>query len=89
MDFVLELAVVPRSSVDKFVLEESGLKLKITAAPVDGEANKKIIQILSKTFSHPKSSIQLISGAKSKNKKFLFHGISPEEGLLLLQSITG
>ncbi len=88
MDFVLELSAVPGSSVDKFILQDGALKLKIAAPPVDGAANKKIIQLLSKKFSRPKSSIELVSGAKSKHKKFLFHGMSPEQGLLLLQNIT-
>ncbi len=89
MFFVLDLTAVPKSSVDKFILEGSGLKLKITAPPVDGEANKKIIQILAKAFSCPKSSIELVSGNKSKHKRFLFHNISAEDGQAILQNILG
>lgn len=85
--FVLELSIVPRSSRDKFVLESSGIKLKITAPPVDGQANQKIIEILSKSFSVPKSSIKLISGIKSKKKKFLFTTLNEQEGKVLLASL--
>ena len=88
MAFVLELTVVPRSSCNKFVQEVSGLKLKITSPPVDGEANKKIIEILVKSFSCPKTSIQLISGEKSKKKKFLFLQIDSEKGQEILMNIV-
>ena len=87
MSFVLELTVVPRSSCNKFVQEISGLKLKITSPPVDGEANKKIIEILAKSFSCPKTSIRLISGDKSKKKKFHFLQIDPEKGQEILMNI--
>ena len=88
MSFILELTIVPRSSCNKFVQEVSGLKLKVTSPPVDGEANKKIIEILAKSFSCPKTSIQLISGDKSKKKKFLFLQIDIEKGEELLLNIV-
>ena len=88
MSFILELTVVPRSSCNKFIQEVSGLKLKTTSPPVDGEANKKIIEILAKSFSCPKTSIQLISGDKSKKKKFLFLQIDAEKGQKLLMNIV-
>ncbi len=87
MSFILALTIVPRSSCNKFVQESSGLKLKITSPPVDGEANKKIIDILAKSFSCPKTSIQLISGDKSKKKKFLFLQIDCEKGQELLMKL--
>ncbi len=80
MSFTLELMVVPRSSINKLIQESNSLKLKITAPPVDGEANKEIINFLAKSFSCPKTSILLISGFKSKKKKFLFEKLSPEQG---------
>ncbi|MGL4561521.1 MAG: DUF167 domain-containing protein [Brevinema sp.] len=87
--FMLTLTVVPRSSINKFVKEDAGIKLKITSPPIDGEANKKIIVFLAKNFLVPKSSIQLITGKKSKKKIFLFHSLHAEEGAqklsLLLQ----
>ncbi|MGL5956910.1 MAG: DUF167 domain-containing protein [Brevinema sp.] len=83
----MELCVVPRSSTNKFIMEEQGIKLKITAAPVDGVANKKIIEILSKTFSCPKTSIELYSGTKSKYKRFIFHQLSEERGQEILAQL--
>lgn len=85
MPFILELIIVPCSSMNKFIKENSRLKLKITVSPVAGKANKKIIEILAKTFSCPKSTIRLISGAKSKKKFFLFEQLSQEQGEEIIQ----
>ncbi len=87
MSFILELTVVPRSSINKFVLEENGLKLKVTSPPVEGEANKKIIEILAKEFSCAKTSIKLHSGEKSKHKKFIFQQLSQDDGQVILNKI--
>lgn len=85
--FTLSLTVVPRSSINKLTQESQGLKLKITAAPVDGEANKKIIEFLAKLFACPKSSIKLLSGEKSKHKRFIFEQLSEAKGQIKLQEI--
>lgn len=85
--FVLGLTVIPRSSINKFVQEAQGLKLKITAPPVDGEANKKIIEYLAKTFSCSKSAIQLRTGEKSKHKVFVFYTLTMEQGQQQLMQI--
>lgn len=37
---------------------------------VEGKANVAVIELLAKYFNIPKSSIQLISGHKSKLKRF-------------------
>lgn len=38
----------------------------------DGEANKKVIEILSNYYKVPKTSVTLIRGATSKTKTFEF-----------------
>jgi uncharacterized protein YggU (UPF0235/DUF167 family) len=47
------------------------LKIKLTAAPVGGAANKMFIQYLSKWLNIPKSSIEIISGHTAKTKRVL------------------
>ena len=34
----------------------------------DGEANKALVELVSDSFSVPKTSITIVSGAKSRNK---------------------
>ena len=50
-------------------------KVKISAKAQDGEANDAIIAALAKYFSVKKSSINLLSGSKSRDKIFEIEGI--------------
>jgi uncharacterized protein (TIGR00251 family) len=47
------------------------LKIKLTAPPVDGSANKMCVQYLAKWLNVPKSSIEIISGHSSRTKRLL------------------
>ena len=61
--------VLPRSSrnsVEK--ISEGEYKVKLTAPPVDGEANKMLEKILADYFDVSKSSIEIIGGKTSKTK---------------------
>ena len=63
--------VIPRSSQNKVEkISEGEYKVKLTAPPVDGEANKMLVEILAKHFEVPKSLV-LIIGGKSTRKKLV------------------
>jgi uncharacterized protein (TIGR00251 family) len=47
------------------------LRVAVTAAPEKGKANAAIIDVLSKALGLPKSSIEIISGQTSHQKRFL------------------
>ncbi|MDD5731619.1 MAG: DUF167 domain-containing protein [Patescibacteria group bacterium] len=44
------------------------LRVKVAAPPIEGKANKELINILSEHFDVPKSKISILSGEKSRNK---------------------
>lgn len=44
------------------------IKIKIKAAPVDGEANKEVIRFLSEFLQIPKREIQILHGESSRTK---------------------
>ena len=70
----------PKSSRDEIVGFHGGrLKIKITAPPVDGKANKKLIEFLSKTLGVSKSSVEIIKGISSKLKTLAIHGINQKD----------
>ncbi|PIR76278.1 MAG: YggU family protein [Candidatus Magasanikbacteria bacterium CG10_big_fil_rev_8_21_14_0_10_42_10] len=66
----LTIKVLPRSSRNEIVgtLPDGTLKVKLTAPPVDGEANKKLIELLSKEFGVSKSNIKIVKGETNKIK---------------------
>lgn len=82
---VITLRAQPRSSKVGFIVDDAGnLKLRIRSAPVEGKANKEIVETLSKIFGISKSRVEMIAGDTSKQKRFLLTGIEAEvaEGIL-------
>ena len=51
-------------------LESGSFLVKIRAAPVDGKANQRIIELLSDFLNVPKSRFELVSGHRGKKKIF-------------------
>ena len=49
-------------------LHDGAIKIKLTAPPVDGAANKMCIKFLAKYLKVPTSSIEIISGQSSRKK---------------------
>lgn len=48
--------------------KENSYTVRVNTPPVDGKANKRVIELLAKYLNQPKSSIQIVSGFKSKIK---------------------
>ncbi len=65
----IDIKVVPNSSKNSITFEEDYIKIKLTAPPVDNKANNALIEYLSKLLKVPKTSISVISGQTSKNKR--------------------
>jgi len=69
---VLKVFVQPRSAKNMIAGQHGdALKIKLTAPPVDGAANKMCIQYLAKFLKIPKSALEIISGHSSRTKRIL------------------
>ena len=63
--------VVPNSSASKIVeVNEEFIKIKLNSPPIEGRANKEVINLLSKVLGVSKTSIVLLNGDKNKLKTF-------------------
>lgn len=72
--------VVPRSSRNLVQLVGKGeLKVWVTAAPVDGEANEAIVALVAKTLGLARRHVFLVSGHTSKTKVIEIEGLSEAE----------
>lgn len=72
----LPVLVVPRSSKNEIVgVIEGRLKIKLTAPPVGGAANRELITFLVKQLGIDRSSICLRMGEKQKRKVLEIKGI--------------
>jgi uncharacterized protein (TIGR00251 family) len=68
-DLVLFVHVQPRASRAGIVgVHGDRLKVKITSAPVDGQANADVCKLFSKVFGVAKSRIIIQSGQTSREK---------------------
>jgi uncharacterized protein (TIGR00251 family) len=71
-DLVITVRVVPRASCNEISGPHDGvLRIRTTAPPADGKANKATTRLLAKFLDVPPSSITLLRGQTSRNKQFL------------------
>ena len=66
---LLRCRLQPRASKDEIAgLQGDRLKIRITAPPVDGKANRHLIALVSRWFGTPKSAISLLQGETGRHK---------------------
>lgn len=72
---VLNLRVIPNAARNEIVGPHADrLKIKIQNPPEDGKANRALIKLLSKSLDVSKSSIVILRGGKSREKRILVAG---------------
>ena len=65
----LQIRVIPRSKKNEIIdLGKKRLRVKVTSPPVDGRANKELIELLARYYKKKKSSITIKKGTKSRDK---------------------
>ena len=82
---VLNVRAQPRSSragIDGVVGD--AVKVRIRCAPVDGKANKELVETLADAFGVSKSSVVFKSGETSKTKRILLRGVSAADARRVL-----
>ena len=60
------------------LMADGTIKIKVAAPPVDGAANKALIDFLAQVLSLPKDHIDIVAGESSERKLISLVGISPE-----------
>jgi uncharacterized protein (TIGR00251 family) len=69
-----KIRVQPKSSRNQIVGPHGdALKLRVTAPPVEGAANKACIELLSKALGVPRSCLEITSGQSGRSKNILIH----------------
>ena len=60
-------------------IQAGSLKVAVTAPPEDGRANKALVELLRDLLGLKRSQIELLSGAASREKRFLIRGVASVE----------
>lgn len=78
---LIRVRVKPRASRDQIeaVTPDGLLSVRLTAPPVENQANSCLIAVLAKALRIPKSSLSIDSGDKSRVKGVMVSGLSATE----------
>lgn len=67
--FEIPVRIQPKSSRDEIAgIHDGRLKIKLTAPPVDGKANERLVSFIAKTLGVPKSGVEIVKGKTSRLK---------------------
>ena len=74
---LLNIRVLPRSSKRQIlgVQSDGAIKVKLTTAPVDNEANQELIALFAKELGVSKSQVTIVKGFKGRDKVLEIEGI--------------
>jgi uncharacterized protein (TIGR00251 family) len=91
---LVSLRVTPRSARNEVTglhIASDGtvsLAVKVTAAPDKGQANKAVIETLSRACRLPKSAFTLVAGETDRNKTVLVTGNPAELEALIARNVN-
>ena len=76
----LAVRVVPRAGRNEIseVMEDGTVKIRLAAAPADGEANAQLVAFLAESLKVPKSRIEIVAGLTGRNKLVSVLGLDAE-----------
>lgn len=76
------MRVQPGSKRDEILgLRDGALWVRVSAPPVEGKANRKLIEIIADRLSVPKGKVKLVKGETSRLKEIEIEGLSEDEVL--------
>jgi len=79
--------VQPRASRDEIAGEwQDGLKIRLTAPPVDDRANEALQRLLAARLKVPVAAVRIVAGERSRSKRVEVRGVTRAMILALLDS---
>jgi len=83
---IFKITVQPRGSKNEIAgLQGDAMKIRLTAPPVEGAANKMCVEFLAKSLKVRKSVVEIIRGRTSRSKKVLVRSATRKEIESLLE----
>lgn len=81
----LRVRLQPGASRDEIVgWEDNELRVRVTAPPVEGRANKALVDLLAKRMRVAKGSISIVAGQAARSKLVVVEGLDESEVRSLL-----
>jgi uncharacterized protein len=77
---VFRVHVTPRSEREELIRHDEGeLRVRLTAAPVQGKANLALVKFLARILGVPRRDVEIVSGVASRHKRVRIASLSAEE----------
>ena len=73
---LVSLRVTPRAGCDALNVDNGTIRVRLAAAPVDGNANDALIALLARRLRVPRRSVTIVRGATSREKVVAIEGIT-------------
>jgi len=70
-------------------LLDGRLKVRVQAKPVGGAANTAVVKLIAKTVGAPKSAVELVRGAASRDKDLIVVCPDPQDAERRLREAAG
>ncbi len=85
---VFRIRVVPRASRREIAgVQDDALKLRITAAPVEGKANEECIRLLAEVLGVKKAQVTIIAGHTARTKTVAVKGLKGDQVAALIAAL--
>jgi len=76
---VLHISLQPRASQNEWAGRHNGrIRLRVTAAPVDNQANRECMKFISKSLKTAKTNVKVVRGQTSRFKTVEIHKPDPK-----------
>ncbi len=83
------LRIKPHSGRQRMARNSSGeLCLELTAPPVEGRANEAAVDFLAGTLRVPRSSVEIVTGMKSRRKLFRITASTVQETIARFEALA-
>ncbi len=77
---VIDVRVIPRAARSSIAgTRNNALLVRVQAPPVEGAANNELIAVIARAMDVPRSSVSIVAGDRSRNKRVFVAGITRED----------
>ena len=77
---VLRVRVIPRARTNALASDGTGgLRARLTAPPVEGAANRALIDLVARALRVKRADVELVKGERGRDKLVAVRGLSADE----------